>query len=388
MARNTYHQSSQASGLTDHEAISLLREEEQKYNEKFAEFEASYRDAESDAAFREDELDAVLDEKSEIDLVTTTQTYESPVHKFKIYARTNLKSYIDSIRYWWGTLLAFLLIGLGAVVVPAIDAAMFHNLFSQDFENQFGEITNTQAWLVFLFSLQALATFLAAKLFVTTPERRAKLAIVVFVLGIGFAIGASLDHASDKIANHQLSASESGISWDGSAEAQSSEVGISTIISAYLLSLGFIALPLLGALLLSQGWESLLESRIGVKTAKRFRVGYKEWKLAVKKRNSLEAQLIALARNREVIIRGPLDQRINAIIRGQRGYRASADSIRGSGLYGVVSPLDPDNPSARIKDVDGMFQRADNEIAKYGDSYGDQIVTKWQQQKSAQKPPV
>jgi len=377
MASNVYHYSSQASGLTDHEAGSLLREEKQNYENKFAELESAYRNAQSDVAFYEDELDAALDEHSEVHPITTTQTYESPAHKYKIYARTALKSVVVTIKGFWGTIVGILMIVLGAVVVPAIDAAMFYNLFAQDFENEFGEITSTQAWLVILFSLQALATFLAAKFFVTSTERRAKLAIVVFVLGILFAVGASLERANDRIAEHQAS-NESVITWDAPVSGgEAQEIGISETISAYLLSLGFIALPLLGALLLSQGWETLIESRTGVKTAKRFRLAYKDWKQAVKKRDDLEAQLRVHAENRDAIIRAPLDGRINGVISGQRGYKTAADRLKRNQLHNVVDPLDPDDPTARIRNVDGMAQEADDLITRYGDNFADETIDKW-----------
>lgn len=378
MASNVYHYSSQVSGLTDHEAGSLLREEKQKYEEKFAKLEASYRNAQTDVAFYEDELDAALDEHSEVHPVTTTQTYESPAHKYKIYARTSLKSFVETIKGWWGTLVGILMIALGAVVVPAIDAAMFYNLFAQDFENEFGEITNTQAWLVILFSLQALATFLAAKFFVTTPQRREKLAVIVFALGILFAVGASLERANDRIAEHQTGA-ESVITWDAPANSsQNEEIGISHTISAYLLSLGFIALPLLGALLLSQGWETLIKARTAVKTAKRFRLAYKEWKQAVKTRDDLEAQLRVHAENREAIIRAPLDGRVNGVISGQRGYKVAADRLKRNQLHNVVDPLDHDDPTARIHNVDGMAQEADDMIERYGANFADAAIDKWQ----------
>lgn len=382
MNPSTYHHSSLSNGFTEHEALTLLRGEEIKHQEKQVKAELLFRAADADVTFAEDELDAALEDENE--QLGTISTYDNPTHKYKVYGQAYLKSLMESVSKFWLTLLAILMLAIGGLVIPAIDAAMFYNLFSADFENQFGELSNSQAWLVILFSLQALATFVAAKFFVTTPERRAKLAIVVFALGILFAVGASLEQAHDKMISHQLANSEAVISWDNSAPSQTqSEISWSAYISSYLLSLGFIALPLLGALLLSLGWDTFITSRLGLKKAKHFRQIYKAWKQAVKKRNEAEVELILLIEYRETIIRKPLDNKISSIIRGQRGQVGAAHSVVQSRLYGLIGLPNPNDPINRIKNADGVAETANKQIAEYGGDYSDRMIDKWK----AEKPP-
>lgn len=311
----------------------------------------------------------------------------TPADTDKQLARKYRKSLLDTITAKFAVCLGLILLGIGGVAIPAVDWSLFYDLYKSDFESDFGELTVANARLVAVFSAQALMTLLAVKFFANTPERRSKLAAAAFAGGMLFAVGAALERADNIIQeNAEYSETDIGFSWgapESTEETATTPAQEPYHISAYLLSLGFVVLPMIAALAISAGWSSFTGGKVQLTMARDFRKTYRKLGFATDRLSALEDQIESLVAQEDAQIRKPLDERITALVEARREDKNAMRTIRQKGMQDVLKPKAAHDPSQRYTDIDGIEADADAVIQKFGNGYCEDMFTRWSGRKPA-----
>lgn len=309
----------------------------------------------------------------------------SPAEIESAIAKKHWQTLVNILTAQFALFAGFFLLSVGAVVIPVVDAAVFYNLFKSGFQDMFGSLSSTDKWLAVLSSLQAVATILAFKLYAQTQRRRSILAVVAFSLGILFAVGAALEHAEATIAaNAVYSAADIGFAW-GQPEESVSAAPASThsTISAYLLSLGFLILPIVGALMLSAGWESFKSGATELKTERGFRVDFRERQQKMATQTALSYGLQGMVEDEQRIVQAPLNDKIASDLKKVRANKQVAQDSRQSGMSKAVPPRSPYDPSVRYTDIDKVEAEADAALEKFGNGYCEDMYTRWATRRTA-----
>ncbi|MEO0384165.1 MAG: hypothetical protein AAF234_11505 [Pseudomonadota bacterium] len=294
-------------GPTDHESRDRLHSGQATYSERYAALSNAQEEASFHAEAASEELVALLD--APVD-GQTPEAQERNVNAAlaKMYAWANLAPGALSLQL----MLGFLGLLIAGPIMLGIEFSMFFEAFKGLFQNEFGELTAAAQSRAIQFSLQAVIVVLAIKIWAVKAKRIEFLTIVAFLGAIGFVIGAMLKHANTLAASDATYAG-GGFSWDAlpSDVAIASTALFGTALTAPLLALGFLVVPIVSAVLVGWSWSQIKGALEGLAKARMFRRSYAADKKAQQASAKADRALANLETQEDDIVTAPLNELTN-----------------------------------------------------------------------------
>ncbi|MFN3171246.1 MAG: hypothetical protein ACE37E_11195 [Hyphomicrobiales bacterium] len=367
--------------LTDHETLTLLGEGQSNFDAKTIELIAAHDDAIIEAELAEKQVDAQLDAPIE---GRTPEAQER--NRDKARDKKNAEAQIAPIGFTSTRFAAFAALFAGIVGGMGVEWTMFFQTFGALFANEFGELNAAGRFKAALWALQAVGVVLIFKLWAIKAQRMDRLIGVAFVAAVCFIVGAIIKHANAQIERATLETGAS-FSWDalpGEALANVDLFGVN--ISAYLLALGFLVVPIVSAALVSWGWPQLTKAMEGLAAARRYRRTYTAYKNAQRAVFKTQRALEAHMSHQETVVTASLSALVAEHIENARYTQARVKKQRaaeGSKLP-IAGGVSPSSATSSKLDAEDAAARA--ALETLGNGYVKNAFTKWQAERQVPPP--
>lgn len=282
---------------------------------------------------------------------------------------------------WLGIVAGSALLIGGGLIAPGVELSLFIGMFRSGFENTFGEISSTGLFLTGLVAMQAVFGIFAVKFCMGDGRRTALMSGIAFIIAILLMVGAVLERAHTLNAQKLAETStDDGLTWsplDQAAEAIPQTLSLDAYLSSYLLSLGFILVPIVAALMFSAGWKAFSEGLTQRRAAQDYLSNHRKLRTAAKSMAASESGLRRHLESEQDIVVAPLNDLIAPVLRDAKTMQKTIDKARQSGLADFVLPTIPDDPRAKMTDLAKASTDVKAILDKYGNGFANDAYDKF-----------